>query len=107
VGRLKEHYSLLTGILREYLERRFGIHALEQTSDQIISQLHDLRLSDKTLQDTTTLLSISDLVKFAKANPGIDLHAEAIERVRSFVKETTIASLVSTDTKMNSDGAAE
>jgi len=106
-GEIKEHYSLLTGILREYLERRFGIRALEQTSDQVISQLNDLRLSDKTLQDTTTLLSISDLVKFAKANPGIDLHAEAIERVRTFVKETTIASLAAVETKTNSDGTAE
>lgn len=107
-GEIKEHYSILTAILREYLERRFSIHALEQTSDQIIAQLHDLRLSDKTLQDTTTLLSISDLVKFAKANPGIDLHAEAIERVRTFVRETTIAAMISTEPQINTeDGAAE
>jgi hypothetical protein len=107
-GEIKEHYSLLTGILREYLERRFSIHALEQTSDQIIAQLHDLRLNEKTLQDTTALLSIADLVKFAKANPGIDLHAEAIERVRAFVKETTLAIMISTEPKItDSDGAAE
>ena len=107
-GNVKEHYSLLTGILRGYLERRFGIHALEQTSDEIIEQLKMLQLSNGTLQDTASLLSISDLIKFAKADPGIDLHAQAIERVRSFVKETTMTMLVSSETqKINSDGAAE
>ncbi len=92
-GEIKEHYSLLTGILRGYLEKRFDIQALEQTSDEIITQLQSLQLSPRTLQDTESLLSIADLIKFAKADPGIDLHAEAIERVRMFVKETTIASL--------------
>jgi hypothetical protein len=96
-GEVKEHYSLLTAILREYLERRFNIHALEQTSDEIIDQLQSLKLSKRTLEDTASLLSISDLIKFAKADPGIDLHAEAIERVKVFVKETTIAALSITE----------
>jgi hypothetical protein len=92
-GEVKEHYSLLTGILRGYLERRFKIRALEQTSDEIIGQLQTLKLSKATLQDTESLLSIADLIKFAKADPGIDIHAATIERVRGFVKETTIAAL--------------
>lgn len=107
-GDVKEHYSLLTGILRGYLERRFGIRALEQTSDEIIEQLKTLQLSNNTLQDTASLLSIADLIKFAKADPGIDLHAQAIERVRTFVKETTMVTLASAETQItNSDGAAE
>lgn len=87
-GEIKEHYSLLTAILREYLERRFNINALEQTSDEIIAQLRKQNLAKALLEDTEELLSVSDLIKFAKANPGIDIHAAAIERVRSFVKET-------------------
>jgi hypothetical protein len=96
-GEVKEHYSLLTGILRGYLERRFSIHALEQTSDEIIAQLQSLNLSMTTLRDTASLLSIADLIKFAKADPGIDLHAAAIERVKTFVKETTMAAFSSAE----------
>ncbi len=96
-GDIKEHYSLLTGILRGYLERRFKIRALEQTSDEIISQLQSIHLSPATLKDTESLLSIADLIKFAKADPGIDIHAATIERVRAFVKETTIAFLSNTE----------
>jgi len=102
-GEVKEHYSLLTEILRGYLERRFNIHAMEQTSDEIIAQLQSLNLSTRTLQDTASLLSISDLIKFAKADPGIDLHAEAIERVKTFVKETTLAVLSSVEPETKQD----
>ncbi len=87
-GEVKEHYSLLTAILREYLERRYGIKALEQTTDEIVGQLRALQLSSSLQDDTAELLSVSDLIKFAKADPGIDLHAAAIMRVRNFVNET-------------------
>jgi hypothetical protein len=88
-GEVKEHYSILTGILREYLERRYGIRAMEQVTDEILEQLRKLHLSSALLEDTAQLLSIADLIKFAKADPGIDIHAETIKRVRSFVQETT------------------
>jgi hypothetical protein len=88
-GEVKEHYTFLTAILREYLERRYGIHALEQTSDEIIDQLRKRELSQTLLTDTEQLLSVADLIKFAKADPGMDLHAATIERVRSFVTQTT------------------
>ena len=87
-GEVKEHYSELTSILREYLERRYDIHAKEQTSDEILEQLHHLQLKPELLADTEELISIADLIKFAKADPGMNIHTAAIERVRSFVLET-------------------
>ena len=87
-GEVKEHYTLLTGILREYLERRYGVNALEQTTDEILQQLSYLQLSDDLITDTEQLLSVADLIKFAKADPGVDIHAATIERVRRFVRET-------------------
>lgn len=87
-GEVKEHYTNLTGILREYLERRFGIHAMEQTSDEILEQLRLQDLSQPLLTDTEELLSVADLIKFAKADPGMDIHAVTIGRVRAFVRET-------------------
>lgn len=88
-GDVKEHYSALTAILRGYLERRYNIHALEQTSQEIIDQLHSLGLSRSMQVDTAELLSLADLVKFAKADPGVNIHTVAIDRVREFVKATT------------------
>lgn len=89
-GEVKEHYTLLTSILREYLERLFSINALEQTTVEILEQLKKQNLSNDLLVDTEELLSVADLIKFAKADPGIDLHAATIERVRRFVRETMV-----------------
>lgn len=88
-GEVKEHYTALTAILRGYLERRYAIHALEQTSDEILMQLRQQRLRTSLLTDTEELLSVADLIKFAKADPGIDIHSATINRVRLFVQETT------------------
>ena len=88
-GDVKDHYTYLTAILREYLERRYSIHALEQTSDEIIDQLRFQLTNAALLQDTEELLSVADLIKFAKADPGMDIHAATIERVRLFVRNTT------------------
>lgn len=104
-GEIKEHYTQLTAILREYLERRFGIHAMEQTSDEIIAQLRRQELSKDLLSDTEELLSIADLIKFAKANPGMDVHTAAIGRVRAFVTGTIPHVQVTEDIKPDHDAA--
>jgi hypothetical protein len=108
-GEVKEHYTLLTDILREYLERRYAIHAKEQTSEEILVQLRQQQLSEVLLTDTEQLLSIADLIKFAKADPGMDIHAMTIERVRRFVRETTESyqSIGEVQIKMESDETAE
>ena len=108
-GDVKEHYSILTSILREYLERRYAIRALEQTSDEILVQLRTQQLNISLLEDTRQLLSVSDLIKFAKADPGIDIHAATIERVRHFVKQTMQfpALLTPSPDKTNSDAPVE
>ncbi len=85
----KAYYSELTHILREYLEGRFDVQALEMTTRQITKQLSQRNDFDKVrAKELSNLLQISDLVKFAKARPAEELHAEGLERVRSFVKET-------------------
>ena len=108
-GEVKAHYSDLTGILREYLERRYGIHAMEQTSEEIIQQLQKQNLTHALLRDTEQLLSVADLIKFAKADPGKDIHADTIQRVHVFVEQTTPVQ-VDVDQELNqndSDAAVE
>jgi hypothetical protein len=87
----KEYYSELTHILREYLEGRFDVQALEMTTRQITTQLGKRNDFDKVrAKELGNLLQLSDLVKFAKARPAEELHVEGLERVRSFVNETGV-----------------
>lgn len=85
----KEYYSELTRILREYLEGRFDVQAMEMTTRQITTAL--LKRTDfdqNQAKELSQLLQLSDLVKFARARPAVELHAEGLARVRTFVEET-------------------
>lgn len=85
-GDVKGHYTGLTDVFRGYLERRYHIHALEQTTGEISTQLRALHLPAGVIGDATSLLEIADFVKFAKADPGMVVHEQAIGRVRQFIE---------------------
>lgn len=84
-GQVKAYHTQLTYILREFLEKRFHILALESTSQEIAAQLKDL-VSDELRQNITGLLLTSDMVKFAKAEPPEEVHQRLLEEARAFVK---------------------
>lgn len=88
-GMIKEYYTRLTEIIRIYIERRFGITAMELTSDEIMGQLKMRENLGRELIDllAETLL-IADLVKFAKARPDEDYHSGCLNTAFRFVKET-------------------
>jgi hypothetical protein len=87
-GRVKEYHSELTYIIREYLEQRFGITALENTTDEILGQLRRMRFEESLTAKLTTMLQTADLVKFAKAEPPADFHERAMAMSYDFVQAT-------------------
>ena len=84
----KAYYSGLTDILRRYLAGRYGIGALEMTSDEIIDAVRPLDLPRKSAMELTALLREADLVKFAKATPEAACNEEAYQWAYYFVEET-------------------
>ena len=89
-GKIKLYYSELSDILREYIEHRYLIPALEQTTDEIINGLrHNPDLSPELVGKVRQLLFLSDLVKFAKENPVGNENELNFSIAESFVKETT------------------
>lgn len=68
--RIKEFYTRLTDILRVYIEARFKVSAMEQTSEEIIDSLKgELTDYDSAMRNLKQILSVADLVKFAKVKP--------------------------------------
>ena len=65
----KLYYSLLTEILRTYIDGRWGVSAMEMTSDEIIAAMRSVELPDKARMDLTAILRDADLVEFAKFAP--------------------------------------
>lgn len=84
----KLYYSMLTDILRTYIEARFGVNAMEKTSDEIIAAMRSTELPDKASMDLTAVLRNADLVKFAKAVPETEQNEADYLKVYYFVEET-------------------
>jgi hypothetical protein len=90
--KVKQYYSGLVDILREYLAGRFGISALEMTSEEIIAAAQEPKkeglIDDKRFADLRELLSTADLVKFAKYTPDEEYDETAYYNAYYFVEET-------------------
>ncbi len=74
-NKIKEYYSELTEIVRNYIGRDIEIPTFEQTSNEIIELIEaqntkkKLGLSKETIATIHSLLKNADLVKFAKSKP--------------------------------------
>ena len=73
-GEIKQYYSELSYILREYLEKQLNIPALESTTDELMGILSKRQLLDNLLENVQDLLQTADLVKFAKVTPPENVH---------------------------------
>lgn len=87
-NRHKQYYSGLTEILRTYIDGRYGIGAMEMTSDEIIAAMQSQQLPDKARMDLVSVLRDADLVKFAKATPEAEQNENDYLKVYYFVEET-------------------
>jgi len=88
-GYIKEHYAELTFILREFLEKRFGIPALESTTEETVFHLNGHDFTTAQTQALQTLLEQADLAKFAKIMPPESFHIESMETTKSIINQFT------------------
>ncbi len=100
-GDVKGYHSALTYVVREYLEGRYGIQALELTTDEILAQLRGGDFNMSLSQRLGDVLQTADLVKFAKAQPTAEFHERAMEVARAFILETKPAAVIAEATKPN------
>jgi hypothetical protein len=85
-GQHKRYYTLVVDVLRHYLERRYGVDAMDRTTDEILYELSKRRLQ---VGDLEPLLREADLVKFAKFKPDVSVGRRAMQRAREIVVQTT------------------
>ena len=93
-GLIKEYYTEVTEILRRYLENRYQIKALEETTDEILSGLAGVEIQGDILRAVERILRRADLVKFAKAQPGIPEHEEMFTITHDAVDRTKPVAVV-------------
>jgi hypothetical protein len=88
-GRIEEFYVALSGVVRHYLERRFGLRAPEMTTEEffeLMSRNGTLVQEHKEL--VREFLAHCDLVKFARYGPSREEIDGAYGAALRLVKET-------------------
>jgi len=74
-GEIKEYYSELTDIARNYIEEAIHIPAMESTTSELINAIKTastkkkMVLTPETVENLERVLRQADLVKFAKSKP--------------------------------------
>jgi len=99
-GLHRQFHFAISECLREYLENRYGVPALEMTTEEFFEYSRTRSgLPDVCRSGVVDLLNLSDLVKFAKRESMSGEMRQVLESVRRLVDQTREA-----DDTPNADG---
>jgi len=86
--RSKAYYTELTDILRTYVEQRYGVPAMEQTTDELLGALGLSSMPGTAREQLAQILRLADMVKFAKWKALPSEHEQAMAGAIKLVQET-------------------
>jgi hypothetical protein len=90
-GELKTFYLRLSGVLRHYIEDRFGLRAPERTTEEFLRDLHSTDVLVPSHKDLLrAFLQHCDMVKFAEHQPTNNEIQKAFDSCKQFIIETEI-----------------
>lgn len=89
-NQMKLYYTRITDVLREYIEARFALQAMEKTSAEILTELIPAGIDKSDYNSLKELLEVADLVKFAKYIATESENENAIPAAIRFISSTAI-----------------
>ena len=89
-GEVKEYYSQLSLIIREYLENRFNFNALEMPTSDIIHQFTKINIEKLEILNLESMLKKSDNIKYAKGYSIKEESEKIIKLSIQFVQNTRL-----------------
>jgi hypothetical protein len=89
-NKVKAYYSEISDTLRVYMQDRFGIQAMEYTTEETLIAFQENKqlITEKSFADLKSILTLADLVKFAKYEPLPDDHHMTLMNAYFFVNDT-------------------
>ena len=93
----KAFYSGVTDALREYMDARYGVPAMEMTTAEIFDDMKSKEVPAELLADAKELFERADFVKFAKYVASEEDNASVLPLAVRFVTETYQADVESND----------
>jgi uncharacterized protein (UPF0335 family) len=88
-GQIKQFYTDITDVIREYLEKGYDINAMELTTDEIVALVKKNKDLDEIRVVLKEMLELSDLVKFAKFVPLENENERVVLNAFMIVEKTT------------------
>ena len=89
-GEIKPFYSELSEIIRQYIEGRYYMVAMEMTTTEIRNGLLAAEVSKEEHGIFETILDRSDLVKFAKRIPSAEENEEVLDLAYEIIHRTKV-----------------
>ena len=105
-GREREFYTRLTDILRQYLQGRFGINAMEMTTTQIKAAVRSNSTTARSSAQMNEILEMADFVKFAKMRPLPEDNVRVFTQSVNFVENTKPEEMPAEDASAQASSAA-
>jgi hypothetical protein len=87
-GELKRYYTLLGDCLRRYVQGRYDIPAMDQTTEELMIAFERAHVEHGHVSLFRELLDETDLVKFAKLRPSVEKAHSALTQARHIVDVT-------------------
>lgn len=88
-AQVEDFYVEVSQILRVYLEERYGMHAPDRTTEEFLAEVEfGDALDAEQRASLRPFLLQCDLVKFARALPGEDVHTATFDTAEQFVEAT-------------------
>lgn len=90
-GMVQAFYYRISGIVRGYIERRFGVSAPEMTTEEFLAAAaYDARLATHHTQDLRSFLTACDIVKYARHMPTVQDSETVLRTACDFVERTRL-----------------
>lgn len=96
-GKVKQYHSEISETLRAYLETRYKINALENTTDEIMQNLRFQTIQPDVLARLNQALMLADLVKFAKEQPLANENELSLTNAYEFINQTKVINIPKED----------
>lgn len=87
-GKIKEYHTELTDIVRKYIKDSFGVDAPEMLTKDVVDRLEKEQINNDAVKDLGNILSLADLVKFAKWQPLQHESDKSFNQTLAFIERT-------------------
>ncbi|MCD6163339.1 MAG: hypothetical protein J7K40_13145 [candidate division Zixibacteria bacterium] len=104
-GKIKQYYIELSDIIRQYIQGRFDIIAVEATTYELKRKLKHPELPRDKSAAVLSFLNRSDMVKFAKHLPDSNIIDEDYDMVKDFTIATKPAETVPDENAKQTEAA--